>query len=71
MSDIKLKPCPFCGGQAEIVERSYGVVAQCMGRNVYKDEKHRDTQCPVSARTRSGQDRTGAARQWNTRHAEA
>lgn len=29
MSDIELKPCPFCGGEAERIECLSGVFVQC------------------------------------------
>lgn len=45
--EIKLKPCPFCGGEAEIIDDAMGTISRCQrcgaeNRNgVYGDGGHK------------------------------
>ena len=52
MPDVELKPCPFCGGEAERIECLSGVFVQC----------HK---CRVSTSVSSS--RGVATRTWNRR----
>lgn len=61
LGTAKLLPCPFCGSPAEFQARPYGVIVCCTQRMTTEG------QCPVNARTRSGQSVDEAAAQWNTR----
>ena len=56
MSKPKLKPCPFCGGQAEIWH---------CNRLIYKMVVVRCTHC--NAQTFANYDEAKAVRMWNTR----
>ena len=44
---IKLKPCPFCGGNAEIIDDAMGTISRCRccgaenGNGVYGAEGHK------------------------------
>lgn len=45
--EIKLKPCPFCGGEAEIIDDAMGTISRCRccgaenGNGVYGAEGHK------------------------------
>lgn len=30
MTETKLKPCPFCGGEAEIIDDAMGTISRCL-----------------------------------------
>lgn len=44
---IKLKPCPFCGGEAEIIDDAMGTISRCRrcgaenGNGVYGADGHK------------------------------
>lgn len=64
MSEIKLKPCPFCGGKARIKPLMYsgkGPVSAVSGKVI------ECTQCYVSAAISWAIDDTQAAEAWNRR----
>lgn len=52
MSEIELKPCPFCGGEAEIIEAFGDFAAMCK-------------ECDAAAA--SADTESGAAKAWNKR----
>ena len=52
MSEIKLKPCPFCGGEAKIVKSYYTIWAKCI--------------C-CGAKSRCEENEEKAAEAWNRR----
>ena len=55
MSEIKLKPCPFCGGKAEIIKTYSTIWVKCL-------DCHASTTCrPTEAE---------AAKIWNRRAGE-
>ena len=61
MAEIKLKPCPFCGGEAQMMERlrsqaSKVYYALCMSRK-----------CPVNPYTDEFKSISDAAYWWNKR----
>lgn len=68
MSDINLKPCPFCGGQAELIHNSIGFAFDRIVSAV------KCVQC--GARTRTFEMSTEfscddkAVEMWNTRYTE-
>lgn len=45
--EIKLKPCPFCGGEAEIIDDAMGTISRCRrcgaenGNGVYGEDGHK------------------------------
>lgn len=45
--EIKLKPCPFCGGNAEIIDDAMGTISRCRccgaenGNGVYGESGHK------------------------------
>lgn len=45
--EIKLKPCPFCGGEAEIIDDAMGTISRCRrcgaenGNGVYGVDGHK------------------------------
>ena len=45
--EIKLKPCPFCGGEAEIIDDAMGTISRCRrcgaenGNGVYGEGGHK------------------------------
>ena len=47
MEEIELKPCPFCGGEAEIIDDAMGTISRCRscgaenGNGVYGDVGHK------------------------------
>ena len=47
MSDIELKKCPFCGGEAEIIDDAMGTISRCQwcgaenGNGVYGADGHK------------------------------
>ena len=62
MSEIKLKPCPFCGKEAHIIE-SYCKDTNFRGYYVH----HTCLRFMSSLRTGSFDTEKEAAREWNTR----
>ena len=59
---IKLKPCPFCGGEAEVI----------MG-DLWRNYKVgcRNIKCPIFPRTHSYLTKEEAIKTWNTRADDA
>lgn len=57
-TNVALKPCPFCGGEAEIKPNNIGdFFAMCSGCGASTS----DIKCELEE---------SAARRWNTRHGE-
>lgn len=57
----ELKPCPFCGGKAQITKHNYKtwrLRAECENRN---------TTCPVNMRTHHHDEEEDVIEAWNTR----
>jgi len=59
--EVKLKPCPFCGGEAEIDDKIYSfgpveVVVQCSNNN-----------CGVVPTTNYYYDKARSIKEWNKR----
>lgn len=46
MSDKKLKPCPFCGGEATAVQKFSGAWVRCLecSASIYEDGRNSDSQ---------------------------
>ena len=51
----KLLPCPFCGGEAEIVSSEFGIHVKCKNEKCWNIDYHSEQQ---------------AIKAWNTRHTE-
>lgn len=63
MSDIKLKPCPFCGGTASVIK----IICQDNGAVCYHIH-HRGVCCPIGGiTTRNVLTEQDAVKEWNTR----
>ena len=61
MPKLKLKPCPFCGGEAEVLDLSYPINMppwEVRGYGVV---------CPCGASVRMFDKKTEAAKAWNRR----
>ncbi len=56
MADVKLKPCPFCGGEAEIIDNEYFVDVSC-----------KDHHCRGWADSLSYKSKEQAIKAWNRR----
>lgn len=59
MAEIKLKPCPFCGGKAGIAKSNDGAMIMC---------KEAECHCVLDTWFPSEEE---AIEAWNTRHREA
>ena len=60
----ELKPCPFCGDEAVLVDRGNDEwVAHCANRF----SRDPESMCAVNGRARSGLVKWQAAATWNTR----
>lgn len=63
--NIKLKPCPFCGGKAKIVEDEwYG----SNGRSISYTVRCDNISCDMESSTGYVDDEERAIKKWNTRY---
>lgn len=68
-SIFKLKPCPFCGGTAEMIEAPGNAYAG--QKNIYRVECKKGIACPGMPGTRGYDTEREAAAAWNTRAPQA
>lgn len=64
----RLKPCPFCGGDAEMIEAPGNAFAG--QRTIYRVECKKGIECPGMPGTRGYDTEREAAAAWNTRAAD-
>lgn len=66
--NIELKPCPFCGGDAEMIDVKAYISPK--KRTIYRVECKKGIECPGMPGTRGYDTEREAAAAWNTRTAD-